>query len=41
MKRTISIMAIAMTCFFAQAKAQTVKQNNIAPITNSLTVVTK
>ena len=40
MKRTISIMAIAMGCFFAQAKAQTVKQHNITPLTNSLNIVT-
>ena len=41
MKRTLSIVAIATICFLAQAKAQTIKQTNIAPVTNSLSTVTR
>ncbi|TKC13158.1 hypothetical protein FA048_05965 [Pedobacter polaris] len=41
MKRTISLIAIAMMGFVAQTNAQTVKQANITPITNSLSTIVK
>lgn len=39
MKRTILIVAIAMSAFAIQLKAQTIKQTNITPINNALTTV--
>lgn len=39
MKRNIFFVAIAMTVFSAQTKAQTVKQTNITPITGALSTV--
>ena len=41
MKQTISIIAIAMMGFVAKTNAQTVKQTNVTPITNSLSTVVK
>ena len=41
MKQTISIIAIAMVGFVAKTNAQTVKQTNVTPITNSLSTVVK
>lgn len=41
MKRTISLIAIAIIGFVAKSNAQTVKQANITPITNSLTTIVK
>ncbi|RZK35934.1 MAG: hypothetical protein EOO90_28255 [Pedobacter sp.] len=41
MKQILSIIAIAMVCFVTQSNAQTVKQTNVTPITNSLSTVVK
>lgn len=41
MKQTISIIAIAVMGFAAKTSAQTVKQTNVTPITNSLSTVIK
>jgi hypothetical protein len=41
MKQTISIIAIAMLGFAAKSNAQTLKQTNVTPITNSLATVVK
>jgi hypothetical protein len=41
MKQILSIIAIAMVAFVAQSNAQTVKQTNVTPITNSLSSVIK
>ena len=41
MKQILSIIAIAMVGFSAQSNAQTVKQTDITPITNSLSTVVK
>lgn len=41
MKLIISLIAIAMIGFVANANAQTVKQTNVTPITNSLTTIVK
>lgn len=41
MKRTLSVIAIAMLGFAVNSNAQTVKQTNVTPITNSLTTIVK
>lgn len=41
MKQTISVIAIAMMGFVAKTNAQTVKQTDVTPITNSLSTVVK
>ncbi|RZK58419.1 MAG: tail fiber domain-containing protein [Pedobacter sp.] len=41
MKQILSIIAIAMVGFVTQSNAQTVKQNDFTPITNSLSTVVK
>lgn len=41
MKQTISVIALAIMGFVAKTNAQTVKQTNLTPITNSLATVVK
>ena len=41
MKQTLSVIAIAMLGFVANTNAQTVKQTNATPITNSLSTIVK
>ena len=41
MKQILAIVAIAMIGFAAKSNAQTVKQTNITPITNSLSTLVK
>ena len=41
MKQTLSVIAIAILGFVANTNAQTVKQTNATPITNSLSTIVK